>query len=150
MRLAPEGEIERIAHDAYRKAFRTKTAVRAVNVEPALALAGPPPVFWAGREYPTRPVSVPEGIELHRVSFWLDSLRTSPPTSPEELDDFERRYWAMEALFWGFLDPKPAANPFRNLLPQEVGELHAFFTMFLTRPDGRSRLRKPAPARPTS
>jgi hypothetical protein len=112
---------------------------RVVNLDPALGLFEPVPLFWNGLEYPLRLVTYPEGLRLQRAALELERMAHDPPTTLEEIEDAEAWYEKLVAMFWDFLDPKPLTNPFARLLPQEVGTLLHFFLSAQTKQRGPSR-----------
>lgn len=152
MRLAPQEEIERISHEAYRQHFKDRAKPdRVINLGPALALDEPDTLQWRGAEFPIRLISWHEGVDLQRVAFELERMAKTPPTDLESLDAMDAFADRTLALFHSFLDPVPAENPFTDATPQEVGALLGFFCLSLMKQnEPASKATAPRPRSTTS
>lgn len=120
---------------------RQKAAPEPVNHDAALSLFEPVSLRWGAATYAVRNISYVEGLQLEKLQLRLKRQSEQPHDSEAAIEAHEALVRDFLALFWGFLDPKPAANPFADLTPLEVGALAGFFSLCQRIQNHPSRMR---------
>lgn len=126
---------------AHRRAAPAPPPPAPVNRDAVLQLFHPTPLRWDGVEYSVRPITYPEGLDLERLQLALQATELDEVAIASRLAAYE----SARNLFWSFLSPQPAENPFSDLLPEEVGALLGFFCACRTRPNAPSRFQMGRP-----
>lgn len=138
--LAPEGEIERIAREGYRKHFADPEPVNFANFAPVLELREDTLLVFRGRMYRAPPVSFEDGLRL----IELAALQTEVAKSNEAIEiarginQIQRA--AVKAfrrlcrpIDWRRFCYPLCPNPFRKSSMREVDELLGFFYTLQTK-----------------
>lgn len=106
---------------------RVAAAPPAVNLAAAESLFEPIRMPWNGEEYPVRAMTYREGLKLQQAMMGFERFAKEPTPDLAAVEGHMRLLDETLALYWSFLDPRPAVNPFADATPLEVGALAGFF-----------------------
>lgn len=139
MEALSQAQIDAIAANGRELLRRQRAAAPSpVNVGHALELGQPLQLDWRGQRLEVRQLSYRDGLQLIRAQLVIGRMEANPPSTVEEIEDCEAAIVEMLALFHDCLADPPAANPFGDATPQEVGHLLGFFLACQMRQGGRS------------
>lgn len=106
---------------------RQASAPDPVNADAALSLFGQIPLVWDGVEHRVGKIGYLAGLQLQKRILQFKRIAAVETADESTLDTHTTLVEEIIDQFWGFLDPKPAVNPFLELAPLEVGAIANFF-----------------------